>query len=526
MIVKQVKNFGTGQVELRRGMNVLADAVCSTLGPEGRPAIIESENAVGGILISKDGVTVSKSIALENPIENMAVQIMKQAADRTAIVAGDGTTTSICLTRAILEEAYEQIGEDNNKSEVVRGIVEVSKIIDKNLTAASKKITKKRLLDVATISANNDKVTGKLIADAYSKASLVTVENSMTTSSYYEVIEGIKINRGFSSKFFVTDHKKNEAVLDNAMVLITDQEINTLESIEPVLAFCVKNNKPLFIVGELAPAVLNTLNMNVMQKRIKFGNCIPPAMGYRKEELLTDLAIALGAHYYSGLTGDILTSISVDGLGFAKKVIIGQENTIIIKGDNEEQEVYLMDHINKLKDSIKLQSNPSAINFLNERIANISGGIAVIHVGAETDIEQKELYDRVEDAVLAVRASLEEGILPGGGIGLINACADLGQDGNNDYNTAVDIIMAALEYPFRQILENAGVSDEMETSIVATVALSDKGTGYNVKTQEIGDMIKMGIIDPAKVTKSALKNAVSVATTILSTSTIISNIRA
>ena len=354
---------------------------------------------------------------------------------------------------------------------------------------------------------------------------MVTVENSMTTSSYYEVIEGIKINRGFSSKFFVTDHKKNEAVLDNALVLITDQEINTLESIEPVLAFCVQNNKPLFIVGELAPAVLNTLNMNVMQKRIKFGNCIPPAMGYRKEELLTDLSIALDAKYYSERTGDILTSISIEGLGFAKKVIIGQENTIIIKNE-EEQVVELEDHINQLKDSIKLQSNPSAIDFLNERIANISGGIAVIHVGAETDIEQKELYDRVEDAVLAVRASLEEGILPGGGIGLINACSDLGQDRGNDYNTAVDIIVAALEYPFRQILENAGISDLMETSIVATIALSDKGTGYNVKTQEIGDMIKMGIIDPAKVTKSALKNAVSVATTILSTSTIISNIRA
>jgi chaperonin GroEL len=523
MIVKQVKNFGSGQVELRKGMNILADAVCSTLGPEGRPAIIESEHAVNGLIISKDGVTVAKSISLENPIENMAVQIMKQAADRTAIVAGDGTTTSICLTRAILEEAYEQMGEDNNKSEVIRAIVEVSKMIDKNLTAASKKITNKRLLDVATISANNDKVTGKLIADAYSKASLVTVENSMTTSSYYEVIEGIKINRGFSSKFFVTDHKKNEAVLDNALVLITDQEINTLESIEPVLAFCVKNNKPLFIIGELAPAVLNTLNMNVIQKRIKFGNCIPPAMGYRKEELLTDLAIALGAKYYSERTGDILTSISVDGLGFAKKVIIGQENTIIIKSE-EEQVVELEDHINQLKDSIKLQSNPSAIDFLNERIANISGGIAVIHVGAETDIEQKELYDRVEDAVLAVRASLEEGILPGGGIGLINACESITYKDSEDFNTAVDIVFKALEYPFLQILENSGI--EEPDSFVHKICAEDAGYGYNVKTKEFGDMIKMGIIDPAKVTKSALKNAVSVATTILSTSTIISNIRA
>ena len=307
------------------------------------------------------------------------------------------------------------------------------------------------------------------------------------------------------------------------MVLITDQEINTLESIEPVLAFCVKNNKPLFIIGELAPAVLNTLNMNVMQKRIKFGNCIPPAMGYRKEELLTDLAIALGAKYYSERTGDILTSISIDGLGFAKKVIIGQENTIIIKSE-EEQVIELEDHINQLKDSIKLQSNPSAIDFLNERIANISGGIAVIHVGAETDIEQKELYDRVEDAVLAVRASLEEGILPGGGIGLINACESITYKDSEDFNTAVDIVFKALEYPFLQILENSGI--EEPDSFVHKICAEDAGYGYNVKTKEFGDMIKMGIIDPAKVTKSALKNAVSVATTILSTSTIISNIRA
>lgn len=524
MIVKQVKNFGSGQAELRRGMNVLADAVCSTLGPEGRPAFIESETAVGGIIITKDGVTVAKSIALEDPIQNMAVQIMKQAADRTAIVAGDGTTTSICLTRAILEESFEQIQEDNNKSEVIKNIVSISKIIDKNLLSASKKITDKRLLDVATISSNNDKVTGKLIADAYSKASLVTVENSMTTTSYYEVIEGIKINRGFSSKFFITDHKKNEAVLENSMVLITDQEINTLESIEPVLAFCVQNNKPLFIVGELSPNVLNTLNMNVLQKRIKFGHCIPPAMGYRKEELLTDLAIALGAKYYSERTGDILTSISVDGLGFAKKVIIGQDNTIVLRAEDTDS-IELDDHIIQLKESIKLQSNPSSIEFINERIANISGGIAVIHVGAETDIEQKELYDRVEDAVLAVRASLEEGILPGGGIGLIDACKDVQyKENDEDYNTAVEIMNVALEQPFRQILDNAGIDDLSE--IVPKIEIKGKGVGYNVKTKEVGDMIKMGIIDPTKVTRSALRNAVSVATTILSTSTVISNIRA
>jgi chaperonin GroEL len=524
MIVKQVKNFGSGQADLRKGINILADAVCSTMGPEGRPAIIESESAIGGLMISKDGVTVARNIFLENPIENMAVQIMKQAADRTATVAGDGTTTSICLTRAILEEAYDQIGEDNNKTEVIRNIVKISKEIDKNLTKDSKKISGRKLLDVATISANNDAKTGKLIADAYSKASLVTVEKSMTTESHYEVIEGIKINRGFSSKFFITDHKKNEAILENAYVLITDQEINTLESIEPVLAFCVQNNKPLFIVGELAPAVLNTLNMNVIQKRIKFGNCIPPAMGYRKEELLTDLAIALGAKYYSERTGDILTSISVDGLGKAKKVIISQENTVIIRDEyNEESNLELDDHIKQLKESIELQSNTQAIDFLNERIANISGGIGVIYVGAETDIEQKELYDRVEDAVLAVRASLEEGILPGGGIGLINACENLTLEGNEDYETALDIMLKALEYPFHQILENAGIKSDDIVHELATLA---KGYGYNVKTRELGDMIKMGIIDPAKVTKSALKNAVSVATTILSTSTIISNIRA
>lgn len=523
MVVKQVFQEEEGRKHLKEGIRIISDAVSSTLGPMGRTVLLEDENVVGSIHATKDGITVAKSINLEHPVQNMAVSLIRQASNKTAIAAGDGSSTSTLLTDALIRAAEDNIDDENNLTEVLRHMNKLSIKIDGELARRSKKVEGNKLNNVAAISANNDKKLGDMVAEVYNKASFVTVENSMTTETYSEVIEGIKINRGFSSKFFVTDHKKNEAVLDNAMVLITDQEINTLESIEPVLAFCVQNNKPLFIVGELAPAVLNTLNMNVMQKRIKFGNCIPPAMGYRKEELLTDLAIALGAKYYSERTGDILTSISVDGLGFAKKVIIGQENTVIIK-DQEEQNIELEDHINQLKASIQLQSNPSAVDFLNERISNISGGIGIIYVGANTDIEQKELKDRLEDSVLAVRAALEEGILPGGGIALIQSCSILKDTDDNDEQTAIDILIQALQEPFKKILINAG-KDPIKIGVeIANV--NKVNYGYDCKNEKFGDMIKMGIIDPAKVTKSALKNAVSVATTILSTSTIISNIRA
>ncbi len=525
MIVKQVFQEEEGRKHLKEGIRIISDAVSSTLGPMGRTVLLEDESIVGSIHATKDGITVAKSINLEHPVQNMAVSLIRQASNKTAIAAGDGSSTSTLLTDAIIRAAEDNIDDKNNLTEVLRHINKLSAKLDTELSRRSKKVEGSKLNNVASISANNDKYLGDLVAKVYNKASFVTVENSMTTETYSEVVEGIKINRGFSSKFFITDHKKNEAILENAYVLITDQEINTLESIEPVLAFCVQNNKPLFIVGELAPAVLNTLNMNVIQKRIKFGNCIPPAMGYRKEELLTDLAIALGAKYYSERTGDILTSISVDGLGKAKKVVISQENTVIIRDEyNEESNLELDDHIKQLKESVQLQNNPQAIDFLNERISNISGGIGIIYVGANTDIEQKELKDRLEDSVLAVRAALEEGILPGGGIALIQSCSILKDTDDYDEQTAVDILIQALQEPFKKILINAG-KDPIKIGVeIANV--NKPNYGYDCKNEKFGDMIKMGIIDPAKVTKSALKNAVSVATTILSTSTIISNIRA
>jgi chaperonin GroEL len=385
----------------------------------------------------------------------------------------------------------------------------------------SKPVSGKMLLDVATISANNDPVIGKLISDVYSEVNHVTVENSKTTKTYSEVIKGIRVNRGWSSKYFINDHKKSECVFEDAYVLMTDQEISNLSNIEIIIKHVLSENKPLLIIGELSPQVLATLNMNVVQGKIKVCNIIPPNFGYRKSDMMTDIAIALGAHYYSEGTGDNLALCSVEGLGRVKKVIVGQDQTIIIPETDDNEA--LAHHINELEASKELETLDANIDFTNERIANISGGVGVIYVGANSDIEQKELRDRVDDAVLAVKAAIEEGILPGGGIGLIDAMRYVKPGKNNDDDIARSIMNSAIGAPFKTICENAGLNwIECAEPIIDN---RKNGFGLDVKNEKYGDMIKMGIIDPAKVTKTALKNAVSVATTILSTNAIITNVR-
>ncbi len=520
MIVKQLFFGENGREKLITGIEKISGAVKSTLGPAGNTAILESENHIGGFTVTKDGVTVAKAINLEDPVENMAVQMVRQAADRTATVAGDGTTTSVVLTEAIIKEAINSIKEDNNTIEVLRNITTISQEMDKQLAKMSKKVSGKKLVDVATVSANNDKVIGSMIAEVYSKVGMVTVENSQTSDTYFEIIDGIKIDRGFSSKYFVNDHKKNECVLDNPYVLITDHEISNLQNLEGILAPIIQNNRSLLIIGQLDAKSLATINLNVAKGNLKACNIIPPQFGYKKEEVLTDLAIALGGHYYSERTGDNLALVELSGLGRAAKVIVGQDSTTVIPL-NEENPA-LDEHLDKLKESRSLSTNPRDIEFIDERIANINGGIGIIYVGANSDIEQKELRDRIDDSVCAVRAAIEDGILPGGGVALINVCRHIKDSEDTDMNTAVEIMMNAVMEPFRQIIRNAGIDPN---SIGVNMVGKGDGYGFNVKTKEYGDMISMGIIDPAKVTKNALKNAVSVATTILNSSVIVTNIR-
>lgn len=521
MIVKQVLLDEKGRNKLKSGISIIEAAVSSTLGPCGQTVLVESENHIGGVTVTKDGVTVARSINLYDPVENLAVQLVREAASKTATMAGDGTTTSIVLTKAIID-SFESMAQGANKTEVLRNIQSFAEKVCKILDKKSKKVNGKVLLDVATISANNDPVIGKLIADVYSHVSHVVVENSKTTKTYSEIISGIRVQRGWTSKYFVNDHKKNECVLEDAYVLVTDGEISNLANIESILAPIVRDNKPLLIIGNLSPQVLATLSMNVVKNKIRCCNIIPPNFGYRKDDMMRDIAVALGAHYYSESTGDNLALCSIDGLGKAKRIIVGQDNTVIVPMEESPQ---LNDYILQLRESIEQETTEADVQFLNERIANIFGGIGVIYVGAQSDIEQKELRDRIDDAVLAVKAAKEEGVLPGAGLALIRGMHSL--DGfskvfNVDEYEAEKILLNAVYAPFRKICSNAGLAWE---DVLADLAEGNFWYGFDVKNGKYGDMMRMGVIDPCKVTKSALMNAVSVAVTILSTNAIITNVR-
>lgn len=525
MIVKQLFFDSIGQSKLRNGIHKIAKAVGSTLGPRGNTVLLESEQHVGGITVTKDGITVARTINLFDPVENLAVQLVRQASDRTSTVAGDGTTTSVVLTEALIDAADEYLdAEKHNRTEVIRhmnkitdGVVE---FLDKKL---SKKVSAKLLNDVAAISANNDRELGDLIADAFKQVNVVTVENSATPVTYIDIIHGMKIDRGWSSKYFVTNEETEESVLENPYVLLSDVEINNLQSIENALMPVIKQGRPILIIGNLSGNALNALNLNVAKRNIKACHIQPPSMGWRKADLMKDLSVVLGARYYSDSTGDDLSLIDFEGLGRAAKVVVSKDRTIIMRHENAEEEV-ISEHIEGLKKKHAETKVQYEKEFLQERIANIDGGVGVIYVGANSDIEQKEKYDRVDDAVRAVAAAIEEGILPGGGIALINASQRIKDNvEDKNYQAAVDIMKTALTVPFSRIVENAGLD-----KVAVAQPIIDKDTdgfGYDVKNDKYGDMIKMGVIDPSKVTKSALKNAVSVATTILSTEVVITNMR-
>lgn len=525
MIVKNVVLDKSGRESLMKGIEIGYNAIRSTIGPSGQNVIIEDENIVGGQKISKDGVSVINAINLLDPIENLGIQIVREASRKSAANSGDGTTTTFVLAYAILKEAEIQIRDKHNKTEIIRSIQRLTEMIDKNLVGMSKKVTGKTLLNVATISANNDNKAGKLVADAYKGSDIVNIEHSKTFDTYLEKFDGIKLDRGFSSKFFVNNHKTNECQFNDCLILITDIEINSLQSIEHVLKASIDANKPLLIIGEMTAAVAATINLNVAKGNIKCCNIIPPSFGIRKENLLSDLAIATGGHFYSQMTGDNFSLVTMDGLGKANRVIVGQDKTIIIPNNNKKTVKAIEDHISELKESIKLANTSSEIGFINERIANISGSISTIYVGADTEIESKELYDRIEDAILATKSAIEQGILPGGGIGLLSAFKKTKFIvGSESDKIALSIVSNAINYPFKCIIENTG---NKYSSIIKNInAMGGDNYGYDAKNSMFGDMISMGVIDPTKVVRNALKNAVSVSTTIMSTNCVISNIRA
>jgi len=518
-----------GRDKLINGITTISKAVKSTLGPRGKTVLIESPNHTHGITVTKDGVTVAKSIFLLDPVENLAVKMMKEAADRTATSAGDGTTTSVVLTEAIVLQGQELLNEKHNVTEVIRHMNDITDVIVGRLEKRSKKVSGKTLKNVASISANNDSELGAIIANTYEqvgKDGIVTIEDSQTSETYTSVTNGIKIDRGYTSNMFINDHKKDECILDNVLVLVTDQEISNILSIEKVLKTIIQEQKKLLIIGTCSQNVINTLAANVVKNNLKLCNIIPPQFGYKRNELMSDIALAVGAKYFSESTGDDLSLMEIEDLGRADKIIVGRDNTVIVRSEVASDEIN--ERVSQLWDAHNLSDRKGDKEFIKQRIASLTGGIGVIYVGGNSDLEQKERKDRVDDAVCAVRSALEEGILPGGGLALFSESYSIIADADDTIDdisankyVAMHIMARAIQSPLLQIMTNAGL-DGYEVMELAFA----KDWGYDVKNEEYGDMYKMGIIDPLKVTKNALKNAVSVATTILSTNAIITITRA
>jgi chaperonin GroEL len=525
---KNLKFGQEGRDKLINGIKTISSAVKSTLGPSGQTVLIESPQHTHGITVTKDGVTVAKSVSLIDPVENLAVNMMKEAADRTASSAGDGTTTAIVLTEALVLEGMKLI-DDTNKTEVLRDMVKITEEVVKELKSKSKKVTKKNLKDVATISANNDPELGKIIADVYKDVGengIVTVDKSQTSETYYESTRGIKVDRGYSSPMFINDQKKDECILEDTYVLVSDAEIGNILNIEKILKPIIQENKKLLIIAPCSSNVLNTLAANVVKSNLKVCVVQPPNFGYKQHELMHDIAISVGATYFSEKTGDDLSIMTMDDLGHASKIISGDKSTIIIK-DEDSHIDGIDERVEQLWEQHKNTNVKHEKEFILSRIASLTGGIGVIYAGGKTDLEQKELYDRIDDAVCAVRSALEEGIVTGGGLSLWEISNDMFDWDYSFSSDAVKIMEKALKEPLKQIIRNAGgnVDDIVKQMLYGNDYKNDYDYGYNAKTGEFGDMYKMGVIDPLKVTKNALQNAVSVAVTILSTNAIITMAR-
>jgi len=507
MIVKNL-NFGdTARDQVFKGIEKLTNAVSSTLGASGKCVILEDAN--GNPIITKDGVTVADSIVLLNPVENMGATLIKEAARKTVREAGDGTTTATILAHAILKEAYEHIDKTNSR-EIKDGILNAVKKVIEYLNKVSVPVEDK-IKQIATISTNNDSELGELIADAFisvGKTGVVIMEPSQHGETKVEVVEGIEYHKGLLNPNFVTNKENNTSELENPLVLIVDSKIDSIRQIQNVLEYVIKNNKALFIIGDVEPPVLSALVMNKMKGNIKVNIVDPPAFGLKRKEILEDIALLTNSQIINEDLGDDLNTIEVDYLGTCLKTTTSNDQTIIqIESISEEIENIISDIKNKLSKKLK----PHEIIGYEHRLARLSAKVAIVKVGANSDIELKEKQDRVEDAICATKAAIKEGIVPGGGVALLNAALNI-----KETNIGEEILTKAILAPFKIILDNAGIKTEVP---------SKDGYGINVVTGDMVHMIKEGIIDPLLVTKSALTNAASVATTILSTDCVINNIR-
>jgi chaperonin GroEL len=511
---------------LKRGVDALANAVKVTLGPKGRNVVIDKK--FGAPHITKDGVTVAKEIELVDPVENMGAQMLKEVASKTADVAGDGTTTATVLAQAIVTGGLKNVAAGANPMDLKRGI-------DKAVIAAVGKLNEmtqavgddnSKIEQVATISANNDSTIGKLIAEAMKKVGkdgVITVEEAKGTETTVDVVEGMQFDRGYLSPYFVTNTEKMEADFENAFVLIYDKKISSMKDLLPVLEKVVQTGKPLVIIAEdIDGEALATLVVNRIRGALKIAAVKAPGFGDRRKEMLQDLAILTGGSVISEEQGRKLDDATIEDLGRAEKITINKDNTTIVNGAGDKAAI--ASRVSQIKVQIENTTSDYDREKLQERLAKLSGGVAVLYIGAATEVEMKEKKDRVDDALHATRAAVEEGIVPGGGVSLIRAIAGLEnlKGENEDENTGIQIVRRALEEPLRQIVANAGG----EGSIVVQKVMEGKDDfGYNARTEKYEYLIAAGVIDPKKVSRVALENAASIASMILTTECVLSEIK-
>lgn len=510
---------------MKKGVDILANAVKVTLGPKGRNVVLEKK--FGAPSITKDGVTVAKEIELEDPIENMGAQMVKEVASKTADLAGDGTTTATVLAQSIISEGLKMVAAGANPMDLKRGIDKaVTKVVE-HLKSQSQAVgnDSAKIQQVATISANSDAEIGKLIAEAMKKVGkegVITVEEARGTETTVEVVEGMQFDRGYISPYFVTNSEKMEAELENPYILIYDKKISAMKDILHILEKVAQSGRPLLIISEdLEGEALATLVVNKLRGTLKVAAVKAPGFGDRRKEMMQDIAVLTKGIVISEEQGYKLENADLTYLGSCTSVTIDKDNTTIVGGKGKKDDINA--RISQIKQQIENTTSDYDKEKLQERLAKLSGGVAVLNVGAATEMEMKEKKDRVDDALHATRAAVEEGIVPGGGIAYIRsieALADKTRGNNDDENTGVQIIKRALEEPLRQIVANAGI----EGSIVVQKVKEGKGDyGFNARTEEYEKLLSAGIIDPTKVTRVALENAASIAGMLLTTECVIAD---
>jgi chaperonin GroEL len=517
-MAKEIKFDIEARDGLKRGVDALANAVKVTLGPKGRNVIISK--SFGGPTVTKDGVSVAKEIELKDTLENMGAQMVKEVASKTNDLAGDGTTTATVLAQAIVKEGLKNVAAGANPMDLKRGIDKAVEAIVADLSQQAKVVgsDSEKIKQIASISANNDENIGELIATAFAKVGkegVITVEEAKGTDTYVDVVEGMQFDRGYLSAYFVTNSEKMEAELDRPYILLYDKKVSSMKDLLPVLEPVAQSGKPLLIIAEdVDGEALATLVVNKLRGALKIAAVKAPGFGDRRKALLEDIAILTGGTVIAEERGYTLENTTLDMLGTCEKVVINKDNTTLVNGAGDTEAI--KNRISQIKAQMETTTSDYDKEKLQERLAKLAGGVAVLYVGAASEVEMKEKKDRVDDALHATRAAVEEGIVAGGGVALLRAKSALAglTPENADEATGIQIISRAVESPLRTIVENAGLEGSV---VVAKVAEGSGDFGYNAKTDEYVDMLAAGIIDPKKVTRVALENAASVAGMILTT---------